>query len=301
LELFEITQFSLSGGTATVTIDKKSPKGQVGTSQLVTIQLEPTSTASALAIIANIAKAILDNQSLKSQFDQLGDRFESIVRQAVEEIKAHISKVIDDNEVRKLQASLDAVKRHLIEYELSASKPKYRLEAADIASTDAYYLCERIGLIAIFPYITATSLKLATHLVIYKAMQDKGELDISRNLISETIPKVQDLANQAVEFWNTRIASVTPIESWTKHHPCHRCNIECLPDETIGRFYDHSAQAQYVDQLHIVEKKRNEILNHYNVKKQETIDNILTPTSIAISRWMSVLEDGDNAILRIEC
>ena len=301
MELFEIVQLSLSGGTATATIDKKSPEGQVSTSQLVTIQLEPTTTASALAIIANIAKAILDNQSLQSQFDKLGGRFETIVRLAVEEIKAHISKAIDDNEIRNLQADLDAVKRHLIEYELSASNREYRLEAAEIKSTDAYYLSERMGLIAIFPYIAATSLKLATHLIIYKTTQQKGELDISRNLISETIPKVQDLANQAVEFWNARIASVTPIESWTVRHPCHRCNIECLPDDTIGRFYDHSAQAKYQDDLHIVKIKRNELLNHYNVKRQEAIDNIFTPTSIAISRWLSALEDGDNAILRIEC
>lgn len=301
MELFEIASFSISNHSITADIDKHPLHAGTLEQQLASIMLEPTSTGGMISIIANIAKAYLDGESLRLQFDQLGERFESIVRDAIQEINAHTSKAILDSRIDEIQASLSAVKMHLEDYEGASIKEDARLTLAEGKSADAYTGSEGIGFVAIFPYISATSFKLLVHLVKYKSRKDTGELMRARDLIARTIPIVQNFANQAVEIWNTRIAAVTSIEAWTVKPPCSRCMVECREPYQVGRFYDHGTQSQYLDDLGTVTSKRNELLSYYNTKRQEMIDTVVGPTSIAISRWEAALSDGSNAILRIEC
>lgn len=296
MDLLEVNNIQFIDGTVQADLIVPS-KTDMGTMTGVKIMVEPTTTTAVIAALANMAKSYLEGKKLESLFDNLGAQFEQIIRQAVEELKNFISDELDNVTIKDVQAYLDSARSHLLSYEKAPTEAKYRLERADIASTDAIYLMQRMGLKGIFIYTNAVSIKLVTHIARYKAFGDKGELDIANDFLNIGIPHVQELANLAVEVWEKRIAGVTQIETWKERKHCSRCNIDCESEITRSHFYDNGRE---VRDPNLVET-RNSILNNYQDMKQQTIEHVLIPVSIAVGCWKELLNGEKQLLRRIDC
>jgi hypothetical protein len=110
-------------------------------------------------------KAILGNPDLKD--------IESVVRAAVNEINAATRQAIDENEIRKLVASMSAIFKNLHSYADFPTRKdqldnQFLLQDAITKTEDAASQCESLGIPAVFCFANAISLNLLAKAAYYK-------------------------------------------------------------------------------------------------------------------------------------
>lgn len=105
--------------------------------------------------------------------DPMLDNIENLIRSAIAEINAFTKKAIEDNEIRKLVASMDAVKRNITDYSVIDDRKdqisnEFLLTDAILKTSDAISQCRTLGVDAVICNADAVSLNILSKIAFHK-------------------------------------------------------------------------------------------------------------------------------------
>lgn len=157
---------------------------------------------------------------------------DAIVRAAVIEINAFTRKAIDENEIRKLVASMDSVLRNLRDFSLLVGHRdqlanEFLLTDAILKTGESISQSRSLGISAIFCYVNSVSLNLLARAAYYK--------------LTGTSASAQLIAAMVLEAKQTIALALPPFEeSWEPARRISVPNPSCLwdrgqGDEPIGK------------------------------------------------------------------
>lgn len=155
----------------------------------------------------------------------LGDstisNIESIIKAAIAEINAFTKKAIDDNEVRKLVAGMDAVMRNLRDYSLLTDRSdqlnsEFLLKDALLKSGESISQCRSLGVPAIICYVNSVSINLLARAAFFDLHRTTESAKMIGLMISEAQRTVDEILTIFEAIWEPthRVAVADPPCRW---------------------------------------------------------------------------------------
>ena len=126
--------------------------------------------------------------------DPMLDNIENLIRSAIAEINAFTKKAIEDNEIRKLVASMDAVKRNITDYSVIDDRKdqisnEFLLTDAILKTSDAISQCRTLGVDAVICNADAVSLNILSKIAFHKLTNATN----SKQCVLEIIGEQEDI------------------------------------------------------------------------------------------------------------
>ena len=175
-----------------------------------------------LAWLAEGAVTYLGGQLMKNVLGNpdLND-IESVIRAAITAINAATRQAIDENEIRKLVASMQAIMRNLKDYaELQTLHDQlaneFLLTDAILRTGDAVAQCATLGLPAIFCYGYSVSLNLLSRAAYYKLTSTSDAKRLVNNMVDSSSVQVNKVVVAYITLLNpdTRLGVPNPPCEW---------------------------------------------------------------------------------------
>jgi hypothetical protein len=233
--------------------------------------------------------------------DHTQERIEDLIKKSVAEINKNTRKAIDENEIRKIIASMNSVTRNLKDYGMLLTHKdqidnEFLLSDAILKTSDASSQCLTLGIPAILGYGCAISLNLLARSAFYTLHGTRTAAVIIKNTVEHSAREVNSIVLPYISSLEPakRVAYPKPlIECIQGPQPEPYCSAWLLIDgvktKIIGGLGDITA-AEYQDAV----KEQINILENF---RNHEITFIQQPMEKAVKSWRDAANKSDELAL----